>query len=100
VIPQQHAVERPSRGKEFAAVLREYDAIDQGADRLVGDADDVARAGRRRRLRSPVIALLVARRQRFRPGCHDDIEIPLPYPVLVLHVVDGSHGGFDAEAIR
>ena len=52
------------------------------------------------RLRAPIAALLVARRQRFAPGRGDDVEIPFAQPVLVLRVVDRAHRHADAEAIE
>src|SRR6185437_3508003 len=68
IIPQQHAVERARRRHQFVAVLGEDDAVDQGVDRRILDADDVARTGLVGGLRTPEAALLVAGRQRFAPG--------------------------------
>ena len=99
-IPQQHAVERPGGGDQLVAVLGENDAIDERIDRRVLDADQVARAGNIGGLRAPVAALLVARRQRLAPGGDDDVEVPLPHPVLVLRTIDGAHGDGHAEALE
>ena len=45
VMPQQDTIERPRRGHKFVAVGGEDDMIDQCVDSLVGNADQIARAG-------------------------------------------------------
>src|SRR6266404_3357825 len=67
VIPQQHAIERFGRRNQIVAVLGKDYPLDQFVDRRILDADDVARAGLVSGLRAPIFALLVARRQGFRP---------------------------------
>ena len=97
-IPQQHAVERLGGGDQFVAVLGEDHALDQRIDRRILDADQIARAGLIGGLRTPEAALLVAGRQRLAPGRDDDVEIPLPQPVLVLRGIDHAHVHRHADA--
>ena len=99
-IPQQHAVERLGGGDQLVAVLGEDDALDQLVDRRVLDADQVARAG------------LSAACEPQKPRCSlpgdsdspheadDDVEVPLPQPVLVLRGIDGAHGHRHAEPLQ
>ncbi len=100
MVPQQHPVERPGGGDELVTVLGEDDPLDQGIDRRILDADIVCRAGHVGRLGTPEIALLVARRQRFRPHVHDDVEVPAAGAVLVLGIVHGAHAHGDAEPLQ
>ncbi len=100
VVPQQHAVERPGGGDELGAILGEDDPLDQRIDRRILDADVVARARRVGGRRTPEVALLVAGRQRLRPGRDDHVEIPAAQPVLVLRIIDGADGDGDAEALE
>ena len=99
-IPQQHAVERLGGGDQLVAVLGEDHALDQRIDRRILDADQVARAGLIGGLRAPEAALLVAGRQRLAPGRDDDVEIPLPQPVLVLRGIDHAHVHRHADALQ
>ena len=100
VIPQQHAIERLGRGDQVVAALGENHPFDQLVDRGILDSDDVARPRHVGSLRAPELALLVARRKRFRPRRHDDIEIPASQPVLILRRIDGAHADVDAETFQ
>ena len=99
-IPQQHAVERHGGGDQFGTVFGKDHAIDQRIDRRVLDADQIARAGLIGGGRTPEAALLVAGRQRFTPGRDDDVEIPLPQPVLVLRGIDHARVHRHADAFE
>src|SRR6185437_13643862 len=88
MIPQQHSIERPGRCDELIPRIREDDAFDERVDRGILDADQIARTMLARRMRAPVIALLIARRERFLPVGDDDVEIPFAQTVGVLYVVD------------
>jgi len=60
VVPQQHAVERLAAGNQLLAILGEDQLLDQRIHGRVLDADEVARSGLIRRLRTPEAALLIA----------------------------------------
>src|SRR5436190_28689 len=74
-VPEQHAVHRLAGGHLLAAVLGEDYALDQGIDRGVLDAADIARTGPVRRFRAEPVALLVAGRQRLSPDRGGDVEV-------------------------
>src|ERR1700722_8095113 len=64
-VPQQHPVHRLATRGELGVVLGVNDAIDQGIDRGILDAGNVAASGPIRRLRAEEIALFIARRHRL-----------------------------------
>src|SRR5271166_3709810 len=66
VVPQQHAIERFCRGNQLRSIPGQYEAVDEGVDRGVLDADGVARAGSVRSMGAPVATLLGAWRKRIR----------------------------------
>ncbi len=88
------------RRHQLGAVLGIDDAVDQLVDGRILDADQIARAGNVGGGRAPIAALLVAGRQRLAPGGDDDVEVPLPQPVLVLRGIDRAHRDADAEPFQ
>ncbi len=99
MVPQQDTIERVDGGFEIGAVLGEDHLLDHGVNGWILDADHVQRAGLVRRLRTPIAALFVARRQRFAPGECDDVEIPIAQPIFVLRFVDRAHRDGDAQTL-
>ena len=100
MIPQQHPIERPGRCDEFIPRVREDDAFDKGVDRRIPDADQIARAMLACRMRTPIIALLIARRERFLPVGDDDVEVPFAQTVDVLYVVDQANADLHPDPLQ
>src|SRR5690242_19189485 len=101
MVPQQHAIEGMRRSDELVAALGINDAIDHLVDGRVLDADDVLRTVHVRRLRSPILALLVPGRQRLRPGVHDEhVEVAIADTVLVLDRIDAADRHRNPNALQ
>ena len=66
MIPQQYPIERSGGGDQFVPGIGEDDAFDKRVDCRVPDADQIARSMLTCRVRTPVVALFVAGRKRFR----------------------------------
>ena len=100
IVPQQHAIQGARAGHELGAIRRGDDLVDQAVDGRVLDADDVGAGGRVGRGRTPVVALLVAGRERLAEGAHHHVEIEGLDALLELRVVHGAHRGVHAQPLQ
>src|SRR4029079_8587879 len=85
---------------QFGAVLSENDFLDQRINGWILDADKVTRAGPVCRLRTPEVALFVARRKRLWPARNDDVVVPLAKAIFVLRRVHHAHIHVHAETFK
>ena len=81
MIPQEHAIEGPCRSDKLCPILGEYHPVDQRVDRGILNPDIITRSQCIGSLRAPVVALLIARRQRLRPDSDNDVEVPVAQPI-------------------
>ena len=100
VPPQQHPVESAGAGDQAAAVRGGGDQVHERVHRGILNAGEVAAANALGGFRSPIVTLLVARRERHVPGLEDHVEIVILNAVLVLGAVHRTHPDGDPEPLE
>ena len=97
---EQHPVQRLGGGDQFGPVLGIDDALGQSVHRRILDADDVARGRLVGSRRTPIIALLIARRLGLAHAEQDHVEVTVVLALVELRIVDYPHRGLDADALE